>query len=176
MFLSRIAIAGNNKRINILDLSTLKVDNIQIQSLTSKIQDKVLAVAWHPTNENLLAFSTNEGRVGVFNISKGPNPPDLMKNFNGKEIYRIGYGVDLNSTKCTLYACNDNKLMMFNESSIKFDNHKFIEFPASVSSVGVNNPLNYIAVGLSNGVLKILMNNQEQTVSILRNWEVAELS
>lgn len=59
----RIAIAGNNKRINILDLSTLKRDNVEIQSLTSKIQGKVLALAWHPTNENLLSFSTNEGRV-----------------------------------------------------------------------------------------------------------------
>lgn len=62
-FYYRIAIAGNNKRINILDLSTLKRDNVEIQSLTSKIQGKVLALAWHPTNENLLSFSTNEGRV-----------------------------------------------------------------------------------------------------------------
>lgn len=60
---NRIAIAGNNKRVNILDLSTLKRDNVEIQALTSKIQGKVLALAWHPTNENLLSFSTNEGRV-----------------------------------------------------------------------------------------------------------------
>lgn len=62
-FLKRIAIAGNNKRINILDLSALKNDNVEIQALTSKIQGKVLALAWHPINENLLSFSTNEGRV-----------------------------------------------------------------------------------------------------------------
>lgn len=61
--IDRIAIAGNNKRVNILDLSTLKRDHVEIQALTSKIQGKVLALAWHPTNENLLSFSTNEGRV-----------------------------------------------------------------------------------------------------------------
>lgn len=59
----RVAIAGNNKRINILDLSTLKRDNVEIQALTSKIQGKVMALAWHPLNENLISFSTNEGRV-----------------------------------------------------------------------------------------------------------------
>lgn len=63
MNFQRIAVAGNNKRISILDLATLRFDNIEIQSLTSKVQGKVLALAWHPTNENLLSFSTNEGRV-----------------------------------------------------------------------------------------------------------------
>lgn len=59
----RLAIAGNNKRISIIDLSTLKVNNIEAQSLTSKVQGKVLALEWHPSNENLISFSTNEGRV-----------------------------------------------------------------------------------------------------------------
>lgn len=66
--LHRIAIAGNNKRISLLDLATLKPNNIQMHGLTSKIQGKVLSLSWHPKHENLLAFSTNEGRVREFSI------------------------------------------------------------------------------------------------------------
>lgn len=162
LFSRRIAIAGNNKRISILDLSTLKEDNVECQSLTSKIQGKVLALAWHPVNENLLSFSTNEGRIGTFNISKTSNAPDLMMNFNGKDLYSLCYSADADSKRCTLYASSGNKLMMFSENSTKSDNHKSIEYPVSISSVSVN--AKYIAVGFSNGTLKILMNNEDKTV------------
>lgn len=162
LFSRRIAIAGNNKRISILDLSTLKEDNVECQSLTSKIQGKVLALAWHPVNENLLSFSTNEGRIGTFNISKTSNAPDLMMNFNGKDLYSLCYSADADSKRCTLYASSGNKLMMFSENSTKSDNHKSIEYPVSISSVSVN--AKYIAVGFSNGTLKILINNEDKTV------------
>lgn len=69
--------------------------------------------------------------------------------------------------KSTLFACNDHKLMMFNENSVKFDGHKSIEFPAGVSSVVVNK--NYITVGLSNGVLKVLSNDQNKKVKFSKN-------
>lgn len=161
----RIAIAGNNKRINILDLSTLKDDNVEIQSLTSKIQAKVLALAWHPINENLLSFSTNEGRVGIFNISKTSSAPDLIKNFNGKDVYNLSFNVDETSKKCILFATNSHKLMMFNENSIKHDDHSALEFQVPVSSVSSN--AKYIALGFSNGTLKILSNDAEKKVKDL---------
>lgn len=79
---NRIAIAGNNKRINILDLTTLKPSNIQIQSLVSKVQAKVLALAWHPVNESLISFSTDEGRVSNLTCEFHGNNFFFYKNLN----------------------------------------------------------------------------------------------
>lgn len=59
----RVAVAGNNKRIGLVDTLTINKANVGIQWLTSKIQSKVLALAWHPTKENVLSYSTVEGRV-----------------------------------------------------------------------------------------------------------------
>lgn len=149
---NRIAIAGNNKRINILDLTTFKPNNVQMQSLTSKIQGKVQALAWHPQLEGRIAFSTNEGRVGVFDIGKTSSPPEIMKNFCGNNVYSLSYGhVD---DKSVLFACNDRRLMMFSSESAKNTaNHLYKSFAQGTSSVSANGQ--YIAVGLANGTLKI---------------------
>lgn len=130
-----------------------------------------MALAWHPVNENLLSFGTNEGRVGVFNIGKIGCPPDLIKNFNAKDLYSMCYSVDADSNKCILYVPNGKNLMMFDENSYKNDEHKAIEFKETISSVSVN--ANYVAVGFSEGTLKILLNNQDKTVNtilLLRFW------
>ncbi|XP_031640462.1 protein rigor mortis [Contarinia nasturtii] len=154
---NKIAIAGNNKRINILDLSTLKHNNIEIHSLTSKIQGKVIALSWHPTNENLLSFSTIEGRVGIFNISKTTAAPELMKNFCGRELYALSY----DPIECNLFVTNHESLMMFNEKSTKDDNHNSVRFGVAVSSVSVSPNGVYVATGFSNGTFKILLNGQD---------------
>lgn len=85
-----------------------------------------------------------------------------MKNFNGKDLYSLSYGIDADTKKSTLYASNSHKLMMFNENSTKTDDHKALEFPVPISSVSASE--NYIVLGFSNGMLKILSNNQQKTV------------
>lgn len=164
---SRIAIAGNNKRINLLDLTTLKRNNIQTQPLISKIQGKVLAVAWHPENENLLCFSTNEGRVGVFDISKPSTPPEIIKNFCGKNIYSISYKLGVDG-KWNLFACNNKKLMIFSygknaKQPFGDGNYNSKTFATNVSSVSVNE--SHIAVGLADGEVKILGGDLKELAS-----------
>lgn len=85
-----------------------------------------------------------------------------MKNFNGKDIYAISYGSD--SAKCTtLYAINNRKLMLFNEHSSKNDAHKSIDYPVPVSSVSVCKK--FVSIGFQNGMLKILLNNEQKKVN-----------
>lgn len=149
---NRIAIAGNNKRISILDLTTFKSNNVQMQSLTSKIQGKVLALAWHPQREGQIAFSTNEGRVGVFDIAKTSSLPEIMRNFCGKNVYSVSYG-QVND-KSVLFACNDRRLMLFADHSAKNTaDHRFESFPQATSAVSANDE--YVAVGLANGSVKV---------------------
>lgn len=150
---NRIAIAGNNKRISILDLTTFKANNIQMQALTSKIQGKVLALAWHPQHEGQIAFSTNEGRVGVFDIGKPSSQPEIMRNFCGKNVYSVSYGKSIDD-QSILFACNDRRLMLFAGQSTKnTTDHSFKVFTQGVSVVSVNEI--YVAVGLANGSVKI---------------------
>lgn len=164
---NRIAIAGNNKRINLLDLTTLKQNNIQMQPLISRIQGKVLGLAWHPENENSLCFSTNEGRIGVFDINKASNPPEIIKNFCGKNIYSISYKLGVDG-KWILYTCNNKKLMMFsygkNAKQPSGDgNYNFKIFSSNVSSVSSNQT--HIAIGLADGDVKILTDDLKESWS-----------
>lgn len=159
---NRIAIAGNNKRISILDLTTFKPNNIQMQALTSKIQGKVLALAWHPQNEGQIAFSTNEGRVGVFDIGKSASPPEIMRNFCGKNVYSVTYGpID---DKTVLFACNDRRLMLFsNQGAKNTADHRFELFPQGTSAVNANDE--YVAVGLANGAVKVFNRQWREMLS-----------
>lgn len=151
---NRVAIAGNNKRITILDLLSLKPQNVQVQSLTSQIQSKILALAWHPINECLLSFATAEGRVGVFDIGKQSSTPEIAKNFCGSNIYSLSYGFSPLTQKHVLFACNRDKLMMFNENDMKNAGKlRSMNFQSNVSSVCAS--IDLVAVGLANGTLKI---------------------
>lgn len=92
-----------------------------------------------------------------------------MKNFNGKDLYSLSYGIEADTKKCILYASNGRQLMMFDENSTKNDDHKSLEFPVPISSVSACD--NYIALGFSDGMLKILSNNQEKSVKITINCQ-----
>lgn len=166
----RLAIAGSNKRISILDLGTFKPPHlIHMQALTSMIQTKVLSLAWHPQNESQIAFSTFEGRVGVFDISKPTSQPEIMRNFCGRNVYSISYGyVD---DKLVLFACNDEKLMMFATQAAKnVTHHPFKKFPHNVSVVEANEK--HVAVGLSDGTLKVFDRqwNEVYSKQLSRNY------
>lgn len=63
IFFFRIAISGTNRRIHIMNLSNLTAENMKFVSYTNSIQSKIHYLSWHPEAENLLAFSTDEGRV-----------------------------------------------------------------------------------------------------------------
>lgn len=88
-----------------------------------------------------------------------------MKNFNGKDVYSLSYGIDVDPSKFVIYATNGHRLMIFNENSTKNDRHRCISFPITVSSVSAMN--NLVAVGFSNGELKIFQNTRLNSVSFI---------
>lgn len=154
---NRLAIAGNNKRINLLDLASLKPSHVQMQPLISKIQGKVLALAWHPENESSLCFSTNEGRVGVFDIGKATNPPEIIRNFCGKNVYSLCYSPAADG-KWTLFACNNKKLMIFSYGKNARQpsgegSYPFKTFSSNVTSVSAS--AKHVVVGLADGEVKV---------------------
>ena len=85
---------------------------------SNKIQAKVLCLSWHPVHENILAFSTEEGRVGILDTNKQSNVPIIMKPFSGKPVYQISWGSvsNGNDSRYVLFACSAGKLVYFPES------------------------------------------------------------
>lgn len=97
------------------------------------MQAKVLCLAWHPEHENLLAFSTEEGRVGIYDVNKTSNVPNIVKPFTSAPIYQITWAKMRMGTPPTdaeagaeagdkavqrwvLFACANRKLVYIPES------------------------------------------------------------
>uniref|UniRef100_A0A336MZF2 CSON009067 protein n=1 Tax=Culicoides sonorensis TaxID=179676 RepID=A0A336MZF2_CULSO len=83
-----IAIACN-KRISLLNVSKLNENYVFMDGMANQVHSQVLTVAWHPEKENLLGFSTREGRIGIFDTTKLQNCPTIMKPFFSKDVYSV---------------------------------------------------------------------------------------
>lgn len=64
-FRFRIAVAGKTRSVYTLDASNFSPFHMKTAVYANRIKAKVISVAWHPSSENLLAFSTAEGRVSI---------------------------------------------------------------------------------------------------------------
>lgn len=94
-------------------------------------------------------------QVGIFDVNKNA-PPDLMRNFCGKNIYRICHGHSPEMEKYVLFACNDKNLMIFPTHSKNNNCNEYpsLKFSSGVSTVNANE--NHLFIGTSDGMLRIL--------------------
>jgi hypothetical protein len=70
-------------------------------------------LCWHPEKENILAFATNEGRVGTFDTNTKKSPT-IYRQFHRHVIYRIGWGPATNVKEYALFTCGDGELVYYN--------------------------------------------------------------
>ncbi|XP_031783799.1 gem-associated protein 5 [Nasonia vitripennis] len=110
---SQIAFGVGDAMIRLWNLSEPHETTIQVQMLWEKIMGKVRALSWHPEKENLLAFATNEGRVGTFDTNSR-KPPILLRQYHRRIIYSIGWGPAPNVKEYALYTCGDGELVYYN--------------------------------------------------------------
>ncbi|XP_037035514.1 protein rigor mortis [Bradysia coprophila] len=115
--MNKIAVAGKTRSIYILDASAFSPHNMKTVVYANRIKAKVICIAWHPAFENLLAFSTSEGRVGVLDVNKVTNFPIIMKPFTSEEVYKITWGLITEKSNATphwaLFASSKTKLVYF---------------------------------------------------------------
>uniref|UniRef100_A0A182U7X9 Uncharacterized protein n=1 Tax=Anopheles melas TaxID=34690 RepID=A0A182U7X9_9DIPT len=114
-----IALASAAPRIEKLNLASLQPDNIPFKPFTNKISGFVMFLAWHPEEEDKLAFATNEGRVGVLDTSSMSNVPVIMKPFINKEVYALHWCFltnDKQERRLVLFACGTNELAYYHMS------------------------------------------------------------
>ena len=60
----RVAVAVGDKTIRLWDTSP-DVSTYEVDSLWKGLQEKVTAVAWHPAVAGMLAYGTEQGKIGV---------------------------------------------------------------------------------------------------------------
>ena len=117
----------------------------------NKIQSGVLNLSWHPEKDNILAFSTREGRIGVLDVNKSSNLPVILTSFSSSEIYSISWA-KLDDHPI-LIACNGQKSLVYYTQKDLGKMH-YVDHLKHSASVAVNGKI--LAVGSNNGELSIV--------------------
>lgn len=155
---NKIAFGGTGNRFNIINLSNLSGNAVEFTSHKVKIQSTILYLAWHPVRENQLAFSTVEGRVGVYDITS-KNAPIIMKPFTGKAVYQLTWApTDESGDRYNLLACSNGQLVSFDE------NGKVTRLAEDIKVSAVNAGNKYITLGSISGVVYIYKFNLKECI------------
>lgn len=144
-----IAIGGNDKRLCLWNTSEANQHNISLKPFMNKIQSSILCMAWHPEKDNILAFSTREGRIGILDTNKFTNVPVILESFTTHEIYSMTWAKFVDSTgtdMIILLACSSGKCVYYNYKDFKV--HQLSQFK-NVCSLASSGP--YLAIGMNNG-------------------------
>ncbi|KAG8234130.1 hypothetical protein J437_LFUL007496 [Ladona fulva] len=114
---SRVAVGLGDFSIRIWNTGNAKA--IQMSSLWHKIKGKVMAVAWHPTQEMKLAYGTHEGRVGIQDLIPGHLPKDFILHHH-HPVYALSWGPPCfkeggvhKFPKFCLYSCGEGVILMY---------------------------------------------------------------
>ncbi|XP_029956587.1 gem-associated protein 5 isoform X2 [Salarias fasciatus] len=103
--------------------NTLSTQNQHdIRTLWQGIRCKVSALAWHPTREGSLAFGTDDGKVGIYDVFAN-KPPQISSSYHRKTVYTLAWGPPvppLSSGKpaaLSLYSCAGEGVILQHDPS-----------------------------------------------------------
>ncbi|XP_076752197.1 gem-associated protein 5-like isoform X2 [Xylocopa sonorina] len=153
---SHVAFGVGDAMLRLWNLSAAHSTSFDITILWQKIKGKIRAISWHPEKENLLAYATEEGRVGVFNITGG-KPPTVYRQYHRNIVYVIGWGPNPKNKQHVLYSCAEGEL-------VYYDREKPNQEPTSVlkkecTEFSWKPDFSCLAAGFRNGTISFF--NQE---------------
>ncbi|XP_067142043.1 gem-associated protein 5 [Centruroides vittatus] len=144
-----------------------------ISTFWQGIKGKVINLSWHPNKEGMLAFGTEEGRVGIVDTI-GNKPPIIFKSFHKESVYRVGWGPDYkffkqnyesdSKQKLYLYSCGDRVIYIHDPSDVNSHAANFDEFAALTNrsytallrtDFAWRSDFSVIAVGNTDGTVEI---------------------
>ncbi|CRK87478.1 CLUMA_CG001279, isoform A [Clunio marinus] len=150
-----IAIGGNDKRICLWNTSEATHHKIALRPFMNKIHSCVLNLIWHPEKENILVFSTREGRIGILDVNKSSNVPTILSSFSSHEVYSMTWAkIKRNEDEMfIILACDRHKLVYYSQNDHwKF--HVLEKFKQSASVSVYKNEI--LLVGTDNGELQFV--------------------
>ncbi|XP_048853566.1 gem-associated protein 5 isoform X1 [Brienomyrus brachyistius] len=72
--------------------NTLSVTNkYDTKTFWQGVKSKVTALSWHPTKEGSLAFGTDDGKVGIYDVFSN-KPPQISSTYHRKTVYSLAWG------------------------------------------------------------------------------------
>ncbi|XP_043264591.1 gem-associated protein 5-like [Colletes gigas] len=151
---SHIAFGVGDAMLRLWKLSEPHDTSFDITVLWQKIMGKIRTISWHPEKENLLAYATEEGRVGVFNTN-GNKPPTLYRQYHRNIVYSIHWGPHPNNKmQHVLYSCAEGELVFYNPS--KHNEEPTPIFSKEVTEFSWKPDFSCLAIGFENGTTSFL--------------------
>ncbi|KAL1490629.1 hypothetical protein ABEB36_013290 [Hypothenemus hampei] len=109
----RLALGCQDREVKIWNLGRSDKKCRSFKVFYDGIFGAITALAWHPQNENLLAWGTIEGRIGLTVVLKGKKPKILPHYFKS-QIFKLEWGPsDPTSGKHKLFAVSEGKVVIF---------------------------------------------------------------
>ncbi|KAI4503668.1 hypothetical protein M0802_001071 [Mischocyttarus mexicanus] len=153
---SRIAFGVGDAMLRIWNLSEQHTNIIDITVLWQKIKGSIRSVAWHPTNENLIAFGTSEGRIGVFDTN-GNKSPILYRQYYKKVVYTLQWGPCPGTENYALYSCGEGDLIYYSPDNLTQEPTVLIK--KRCTEFSWNQDFSCLAVGFQNGSIRFYNRN-----------------
>ena len=143
-----------------------------VSTLSKNGKDKYFAVSWHPFNTELIAFGTENGRVGLYDLNK-PDRPILTDGFHLQGVYSLTWGPHCSPASAPtppvpycIYAVGGGTLLMHYQPpcpqpptvdvlQVVMATNPFLKISGSVSEVSWDREFNLLAIGFYNGRMVI---------------------
>ncbi|XP_015184665.1 PREDICTED: gem-associated protein 5 [Polistes dominula] len=148
---SLIAFGVGDAMLRIWNLSEEHKTLFDITVFWQKIKGSIKSIAWHPTKENLVAYGTSEGRIGVLDISSN-KPPILYRKYYTKTVYTLQWGPYHNSEIYTLYSCGELDLIHYSPNQPSQE--PVVIFEKKCTEFSWNPSYSILAVAFKNGTIR----------------------
>lgn len=128
---NRIAIGTGDNKILVWNMSNDSYNDIT--SHWNKINSKVMAVAWHPEHESLLAFGTGEGRIGILDTTES-TPTLLLRHHHYKSVYSLTWAPPViqfegpGKSNMALYSVGDGDILQYDIENAEKEPHNLASF------------------------------------------------
>ncbi|XP_076647950.1 gem nuclear organelle associated protein rigor mortis isoform X2 [Halictus rubicundus] len=156
---SRIAYGVGDSTIRLWNLSEGHTNTFDITVLWQKIKGKIRTISWHPEKENLLAYATEEGRIGVFDTNSN-KPPTLYRQYHRNIVYVIHWGPHPESEHHVLYSCAEGECVYYDP--VKPNQEPKSVFKKDCTEFSWKPDFSCLAVGFENGSISFLNRKLEQ--------------
>ncbi|KAL2748138.1 gem-associated protein 5 isoform X1 [Vespula maculifrons] len=147
---SRIAFGVGDTMLRIWNLSEAHETSFDITVLWQKIKGNIRSIAWHPVKENLIAYGTAEGRIGMFDIN-GNKAPTLYRQYHRKTVYTLQWGPYPGIKDHALYSCGEGDLVCYDADKPNKD--PTLILGKKCTEVSWKPDFSCLAVGLQNGTI-----------------------
>ncbi|KAK3580429.1 hypothetical protein CHS0354_035471 [Potamilus streckersoni] len=85
----RLALGVGDAVIRVMNLNSSEGNDVTV--FWQGIKSKVTALCWHPVKEGLLAYGTDDGRVGIYDVLS-TKPPNISTTYHRRTVYVVAWG------------------------------------------------------------------------------------